>query len=307
MLFNNLNPFAGKKNPEEKLACYFYNRLWDTVISLYEWKGELFDGPEATLNRDYLEWCLMTQGQAGFFLDKDKKLRALTTTKIGLDCYGFPQMLMSANPVLGKLEGTIGKDAVWVRNNKFAKPVIETIAYYAGQMAKIQTSLNVNLNNCRTTKVYVAEDDGQAQQIRKFQDDVSAGKDAVIMKQDLFDSLLEGKSGNGFVPVFSTPSEYLTDKYLQDMRSVMNDFFVAFGVNASGANIIKKERNLVDEVNSNNQEIMVNRAFWLETRQKACEEVKELFGVEISVDVRQEKIQEVSEDAEVRQSEPSEE
>lgn len=284
VVMDNQNPFAGKNKPEDKLACYWYNTLYGKVMSLYDWKGKPFEGNNASLNRDYLEWVLITMGQAGFMKDKEGKLRGLMITRTGLDPYGFPISLTATNPVLGNLNGVVGIDAVWVRNNKFAVPAISTIEYYARQLAKIQTSLNVSLTNNRMTKVFSAENDAQAQQIRRLVDDIDAGKLAVITKPDLLDNLMGGDKGG--IPVYSTPSEYLADKYIQDMRSVLNDFYVAFGVNASGANIIKHERNLVDEVNSNNQEILINRAYWLDPRKEAAKLASELFDTEITCDIK---------------------
>lgn len=287
MIFDNCNPFTKNPNnqPELKYACYYFNYLFNVVMSLYDWTGKEFE-PGGSLNRDYLEWALNTQGHAGFFLDKDKKIRGLLTTRVGLDPYNFPTTLQTSNPVLGDLKGVIGVNAVWVRNNRFAVPTISTIRHFAEELAKVEVSLNVNLTNSRDVKIYQAETDAQAQQIRKAVDDISKGKPGIILKPDLAEQIMSD-TGSGSVPVFGTPSEYLVDKYIQDKRSIMNDFFVAFGVNASGANIIKKERNLTSEVDSNNQEIEVNKSYWLETREQACREVKEVLGFDIDVKLRE--------------------
>ena len=285
------NPYTGCKTPEGICARYWFSMLWNRVMSLYEWKGKDFEGKDATLNADYLEYTLMTQGEACFIFDKEGKLRGLRCSRIGLDPYNFPITLLATNPVLGDLQGKVNKACVWIRNNKFATPTIETIKYYATQLAKVQISLNVSLSNNRMTKVFQAESDEQAQAIRKMVDDVDSGKLAVIQKPDIFSQIMGGgdNSGSG-IPVYSTPSEYLADKYLENMREILNDFYTTFGVNSSGANMIKHERNLSSEVNSNNQQIMINRVYWLEPRQKAAELASELFGTEITVDLREEDI-----------------
>lgn len=283
------NPYSGCKTPEGICARYWFSMLWDRVMSLYEWKGKDFEGREATLNADYLEYTLMTQGEACFIKDKQGLLRGLRCSRIGLDPYNFPLTLLATNPVLGNLQGKVNKDCVWVRNNKFATPTIETIKYYATQLAKVQISLNVSLSNNRITKVFQAETDEQAQAIRKMVDDVDSGKLAVIQKPDVFSQITSGGDSNK-IPVYSTPSEYLADKYLENMREILNDFYTTFGVNSSGANMIKHERNLSSEVNSNNQQIMINRVYWLEPRQKAAEIASEIFGTEITVDLREEDI-----------------
>ena len=56
------NPYTGCKTPEGICQRYWFEMLWNRVMSLYEWKSPLFNGPDATLNADYLEWTLMSQG-----------------------------------------------------------------------------------------------------------------------------------------------------------------------------------------------------------------------------------------------------
>ena len=56
------NPYTGCKTPEGICQKYWFDMLWNRVMSLYEWKSPLLDGPDATLNADYLEWALMSQG-----------------------------------------------------------------------------------------------------------------------------------------------------------------------------------------------------------------------------------------------------
>ena len=285
MFLDNCNPFIKCKDmPERDYCIFFYNLLFDKSMSLFVWNGEPFENKTATMNRDYLEWCLLTQGYAGILKDKQGNLRGLRCSRIGLDPYMFPKEILCANAVLGELIGEVNKNAVWVRNNKFAVPAIAKIKYFAQQLARIQLSLDISLTNNRMTKVFSAENDHQAQAIRKLVDDVSTGKPAVIVKSSVLDTILNGNSNN--IPVYGTPSEYLADSYIQDLRSVMNDFFVTFGVNASGANIIKKERNLQSEVDSNNQEILVNRDFWLEPRKEAAKICNEIFGTNITVEIR---------------------
>ena len=283
------NPYTGCKTPEGICQRYWFEMLWNRVMSLYEWKSPLFDGPDATLNADYLEWALMSQGEATFIKDKEGKLRGLRCSRIGLDPYNFPVTILATNPVLGTITGKVNKDCVWIRNNKFATPTIDTIKYYATQLAKVQTSLNVSLSNNRMANVFSAETDEQAQAIRKMVDDVDAGKLAVIQKPDVFAQIMGGDKANNML-VYSTASQYLADKYIENMREILNDFYATFGVNSSGANMIKASKNAVAEVNSNNQQIMINRIYWLEPRQEAAKLASELFNVDISVDIRYDEI-----------------
>ncbi len=281
MLYDNANPFCKSGRPEDKLASYWYNVLWNKVVSMYQWEGPEIENGD--INPDYLEWVLMTEGQAAFVKDDQGKVRGLRCAKTGFDVYMQPTALRIVNPALKHdINATVGVNGVWIKNNKFAVNVLSTVKYYARQLAKIQTSMNVGLSNSRLTKVFVANGDAQAQQIRKMVDDADAGKLGTIIKKGIADSILD----DGSIPVYATASDYLTDKYLQDMRTVLNDFFVHFGINESAANLTKGERNLTAEVHANDQEILVNRAYFLEARQKACDECNKLFGTSISVKIR---------------------
>lgn len=281
MLFDNANPFCKSKRPEDILASYWYNKLWDKVISMYKWEGAEIDNGD--INPDYLEWALMSEGWACFVKDSNGKVRGLRCTRTGYDIYNQPTAITVNNAALkAPIHATVGVNGVLIKNNKFAIPIYETIKYYARQLAKIQTSMNVGLSNSRLTKVFVANGDPQAQQIRKMVDDADAGKLGTIIKKNIADSILE----EGNIPVYATASDYLTDKYLQDMRTVLNDFFIHFGINESAANLTKGERNLTAEVHANDQEILVNRAYFLESREKAAEECNKIFGTSISVKIR---------------------
>jgi hypothetical protein len=64
-------------------------------------------------------------------------------------------------------------------------------------------------------------------------------------------------------------------------------FRTSIGLN--NANTEKKERLITDEVNANNDATYSKVELWLDTLQKSCRKVKNMFGVDISVDWRNRK------------------
>ena len=279
-------------NGEEAKAYRYWNKwLWDKVVNIFVWDGPLFRGPDATLNSDYLEYTLHTKGCAAFAEDPDGRLRNLHGAFSGISVYGFPINAAFANPALGNFNREFGKDAIYIRNNIFSTSSASRIIKYAEELARLTTSIRVNLYNCRISKVFTAANDAQAQKIRKIVDDVTAGKPAVIIEPDLFESLI---ASDGKIPVYATPTEYLVDKYYQDIRTVLNNFISDYGINCNGANIIKNERNTNLEVNSNNQDILNNRRIWLKPREEAAKLASELFNTEITVKIREEDTNELS-------------
>ena len=82
------------------------------------------------------------------------------------------------------------------------------------------------------------------------------------------------------IKAFSTNTPYVVDKLNQYRYELEREILTFFGLNN---NFEKKERLLVDEVNSNNQFITSNVDIMLKSREDFCKEVNEKYGLNISV------------------------
>lgn len=288
MFWGNCNPFRSQcDNVEEIYSHFWYDRLYNYLIKLYEYTGAEFDSGE--LNSRYLEWVLMTQGYAVVFRDKKGKLRSLDCSVHGQDCYREPTRVDVNNVVLGNTKLIPNVNCVIIRNNAKWKPSTDVIEYYASLLGKVQTSLRVGLSNNRFTKLLVADGDEEAQQYRKILDDVDKGKHGAIVKKSIASSLF---GDNGKLPVFSMPTEYYADKDLATIKGILNEFFSIFGVNSSGANMEKGERNLESEVHSNDMQLMIAESYLGDSRRIGIEHVNKMFGTNLSVALRKGAIEE---------------
>jgi hypothetical protein len=82
-----------------------------------------------------------------------------------------------------------------------------------------------------------------------------------------------------------TDAPFLCDK-LNDIKSVIwNELLTYLGI--SNVNIVKKERLVSDEVLRNQGGTVFSRYSRLESRRKACEQINEMFGLNVSVDYRE--------------------
>ena len=82
------------------------------------------------------------------------------------------------------------------------------------------------------------------------------------------------------INVVLAPAPYVADKLRQERYELEREILTFLGLNN---NFEKSERLLVDEVNSNNDFIIRNAELMFEQRKKACEEINEMFGLNISV------------------------
>ena len=82
------------------------------------------------------------------------------------------------------------------------------------------------------------------------------------------------------IQFFNTTAPYVADKLRQERYELEREILTFLGLNN---NFEKSERLLVDEVNSNNDFIIRNAELMFEQRKKACKEINEMFGLNITV------------------------
>ena len=82
------------------------------------------------------------------------------------------------------------------------------------------------------------------------------------------------------IQFLNTTAPYDADKLRQERYELEREILTFLGLNN---NFEKSERLLVDEVNSNNDFIIRNAELMFEQRKKACAEINEMFGLNITV------------------------
>ena len=80
----------------------------------------------------------------------------------------------------------------------------------------------------------------------------------------------------------SFPSTSTILDYYTAQQNILKSFYNDLGVKYSTE---KKERLITDEVNSENDMLLVNIDAMLENRKKACEDMKKIFNIDVSVEL----------------------
>ena len=97
--------------------------------------------------------------------------------------------------------------------------------------------------------------------------------------------------------VIPTVTPYLVDKLQIQKQEMERELLTFLGINNT---LEKKERLLVDETNSNNQFIKMASDIGFKQRQLACEQMNQMFGLNVSVVETQDEFQqEVIDDGEL--------
>ena len=258
------------------LQAYFARYLLKEALSVYE-----FTLPK-TWNENYFLYILMCRGY----------IAIVKTDKFGVipqECglYGYnvmyqPTHAIIANPLLrGNLKPRIDKECVVMKLQPDYTGILDIVYFYSNLMACAAESTAVNLINSKFSYVFFAENKSQAESMKKIYDEFSSGKPAVVA-----DKLLLNNEGKPTWQLFTqnVAQNYIADKNLAVMRRIKEMFCTEIGI--PNTNEDKKERMLTDEVNANNIETYSKVSLWLDEMKRSCEKVRNMFGIDISVKLR---------------------
>ena len=282
VLYDYNNAYNGQINPSTVhvtntgLQWYFKRYLLQKAMAVFEWTL-----PESW-NRDYFLYVLYCWGFIG----------VVNTDKFGVICQGAalkgygvyyqPTHLVIANPLLtGILEPEIGTQAALIKLQPDYRGVMDKINFYADMLALSAETAGVDLVNSRLAYVFGAQTKQQAESFKKMFDGIASGQPAQFVDKSLFN---EDGTPNWLLFNQNIKNTYIAGDILDDMRKWELKFDTDFGIN--NASIEKKERMLVDEVNSNNEEIRLWSDLALDQLQAGCRQARELFGIDIDVKYR---------------------
>ena len=282
VLYDYQNAYNSLINPSNVhvtntgLQWYFKRYLLQKAMAVFKWTL-----PE-TWNRDYFLYTLYCWGFIG----------VVNTDKFGVICqagalkgYGIyyqPTHLIIANPLLtGILEPEIGTQAALIKLQPDYRGVLDKINFYADMLALSAETAGVDLVNSKLSYVFGAQNKQQAESFKKMFDQISSGQPASFIDKSLFN---DDGTPNWMLFNQNLKNTYIAGDILEDMRKWELKFDTDFGIN--NANIEKKERLLVDEVNSNNEEIRLWSDLALEQLKQGCKQARDLFGINIDVEYR---------------------
>jgi len=258
------------------LVHYFRRYFLQKAISVFKW------GMPKTWSRDYFLYVLYCWGVVAIIETKEFGVIPQGCGLQGYNVFYQPRKAIIANPLLkGLRDPIIGEECVLLKLQPDFGGIMDMINYYAEEMALCSESLSVNLLNSKMSFVLGASNKAGAESLKALYDSYASGQPAVV-----FDKKLLTDDGKLAWEMFSqnVGENYIAGDILSDMRKIEAMFDTDIGI--PNANTDKRERLVTDEVNANNVETYSKCALWLESLKQGCAEVKEMFGVELTVDWR---------------------
>ena len=257
----------------------YLRRMRMVALSMFEWK--LPKGMDAR----YLEKCLYYKGMASMFETPEFGfINTQCYTNGYLNIYGLPSAL-NCNTFNGlhwykKLFTRIGEtdevidkqrkeECILVLNDWEGVPTALTIEQFAYRMYLAQRAADVNMSAQRTPVMVVCSDK-QRLTMQNLYSQYDGNMPFIFGDKD-------SNINENSLKALKTDAPFICDKIIDYKKEIWNEFLQFLGVNS--ISIEKKERLITDEANQNNEVINLYLQSRLATRQKACEQFNELYGL----------------------------
>lgn len=275
------------RKPTEVEGIYSSNTLYYQKQLHLLLKGRFELTCPADWDVDYVLDCLLD----GHFVVTDSPLGILpfTASISGTNVFRRPTHVEITNPVLSQtITRTLGVDAVvvYLYNNLDFRGVFPLINKYAYQLANCDAAVDVNLMNSRVPFVFECADGKQANEAKKLYDKISRGEPAVFYRP--VSSVLGEDNKMAFYPL-PVRQNFMVPEIQDAKRTIMNEFLTTIGVNCN--NVDKKERVNTIEATANNEEIETAAAYWKRNLKECCSKVRNMFGIEFDIKMKESEVQ----------------
>lgn len=230
-----------------------------------------------TWDKDYIREGLLLKGVFTVTEDNDGILLPLKCGISGVNVFNRGTDVIIANPVVGSFERTIGKDCeiVYLQQKQGSRfrsltPIIDV---YAQRLANCDAAIDINLFNTRLPYIFQASSTEVAESFKAMYDEISQGNPAVFIDENI-GKLLQNQDGSNLY-MFKGKENFISDLVQNEKLAIMDEFKTLIGINS--ANTTKRERMIVDEVNSNNIEVEADIKLWVQNVNDCVNRVNKMF------------------------------
>lgn len=264
-------PGKADRNDVENVITesFLYDRFRLLAINKFKWTGL----EELNMQERHIENFLFDNGYCLFFEDPIDGFLCLPCYGKGRNVYG--DYLEYKATGFGKSYDVKAEDAVLIENNKLRMPTEKAVIFFVQRLYDLVRSMDVNTRQLRLQTLFSANDKNVLT-VKKIIDEIDKFNWAIVTDSTTITEDIVKAIPTGVKPMLAE----MTDRY----NAVMNEGLTYFGINNS--NTDKRERMITDEANANNQLIDSCAAMFLESRERACEEIYKKFHRTVNVEER---------------------
>lgn len=245
-----------------------YNKYKLISMNAFEWGGL----PSGILER-HIERELFEYGFTSFFKHPEMEYLSLKCNQNGrLNVYGDPLGYRATG--FGFYYDFNADDGVIIENNKLRLPTKDFLMFYVNKLTEAERTMDVNVK-ANKTPVIVLCDDKDVLSFKHLFQQVDGNVPAIFADKSL-------NAEN--IQALDMRAKFLGNELMDYKKSVENELLTFLGINNTP--VEKRERLITDEAQSNDELIESFFDIQLEARQRACEQINKMFGLNVSVKAR---------------------
>ena len=272
---NKNRAFISTLNENVRTYRLYLDQILEIAIARYKW-----DGLPKTIDERFLELTLCGKnGTVLFFKDENIGHLALPCTMSGrFNVYNIP-IQRRAYAVNGYQATRDDTNSVIIYSNQLhnGMSIYNRLIQYAKDLYLIDSIIMVNVNAQKTPLMLLA-DEKQMLTLKNL-----------YMKYDGNQPFIFGDRNDlnpNSIQALVTGAPYVADKLYELKQNIWNEVLTFLGV--PNVQMNKKERLITDEVNRGLGGVFASRYSGLLSRRQACDQINEMFGLNISVEYRNE-------------------
>ena len=272
---NKNRAFMSTLNENMRTYRLYLDQILEIAIARYKWNGL-----PNTIDERFLELTLCGKnGAVLFFKDENIGHLALPCTMSGrFNVYNIP-IQRRAYAVNGYQATRDDSNSVIIYSNQLhnGMSVYNRLIQYAKDLYLIDSIIMVNVNAQKTPLMLLA-DEKQMLTLKNL-----------YMKYDGNQPFIFGDRNDlnpNSIQALVTGAPYVADNLYELKQNIWNEVLTFLGV--PNVQMNKKERLITDEVNRGLGGVFASRYSGLLSRRQACEQINEMFGLNISVEYRNE-------------------
>lgn len=270
-LKNKIDNFLSSLVSNEVTYAEYYDTIKEMAITRFEWKNV----PDE-IDVRFLELMLFERGAVVWFYDEvaEEYVCLPFVQKKGFNIYRIP-LFRQAYAVTGANWDLSEKDSVIIYNNVLRTNNVRMTEMYALRLAQFDRTIDVNIN-AQKTPVLIRCDEKERLSLQNLYMKYEGGQPVIYGDRNLSATPLDS---------INTQAPYVADKIYDLKTQYWNELLTRLGV--SNISYEKRERMITDEVIRGQGGTVAERYSGLLMRQKACDEINKMFGLNISVDYRE--------------------
>lgn len=272
---NKNRAFMSTLNENVRTYRLYLDQILEIAIARYKWNGL-----PKTIDERFLELTLCGKnGAVLFFKDENIGHLALPCTMSGrFNVYKIP-IQRRAYAVNGYQATRDDTNSVIIYSNQLhnGMSVYNRLVQYAKDLYLIDSIIMVNVNAQKTPLMLLA-DEKQMLTLKNL-----------YMKYDGNQPFIFGDRNDlnpNSIQALVTGAPYVADKLYELKQNIWNEVLTFLGV--PNVQMNKKERLITDEVNRGLGGVFASRYSGLLSRRQACDQINEMFGLNLSVEYRNE-------------------